>query len=391
MVRQGRNSFVTDANSWFDRIRDSADRLIANPSFQRWATAFPLTRPVARRRSRELFDLCAGFVYTQVLYACVRTGLIEALRDGPLTIHSLAPRLDLPVPAADRLVRAALSLHIVSRRSGDRYGLGRLGTALVGNPGVIAMVEHHALLYADLNDPVDLLRNPKSGETALSSYWPYALDARPDAVEPAAQETGTEQVEPYSDLMAVSQAMIAEDIIASYPFARHRRIMDVGGGNGAFIEHVARKAPDAELNLFDLPAVAEHAKARLTSVGLGDRVRVHGGSFFTDPLPEGADLITLVRIVHDHDDDDVMKLLRGIRKAVPDNGALLIAEPMSHGNDAARVADAYFGLYLLAMGSGRARTVNEITHMLEKAGFSRNRRVRTRVPMLTQAILARPG
>lgn len=390
MVLWGRNSFVTDEYSWFDRLRNAADRLLSKPSFQRWATAFPLTRPVARSRSRELFDLCAGFVYSQVLYASVRAGLVEALRDGPLTLDDLAPRLELSLPATDRLTRAAMSLGIVSRRSGDRYGLGRLGTALVGNPAVVAMVEHHALLYADLDDPVALLRNPKSGDTALSGYWPYALDARPDATEPAAQDTGVAEVGPYSDLMAASQAMIAEDIIASYPFAHHRKIMDVGGGNGAFIEHVARKVPKADLALFDLPAVAKHAETRLESVGLGARVQVHGGSFFTDPLPTGADLITLVRIVHDHDDDDVMKLLRGIRAALPEDGTLLIAEPMSHGKDAARVADAYFGLYLLAMGSGRARTVNEITHMLKKSGFSRIRRVRTRVPMLTQGIRAQP-
>ena len=43
---------------------------------------FPLTRPIARRRARELFDLCAGFVYSQVLLACVRLRLFEILAEG---------------------------------------------------------------------------------------------------------------------------------------------------------------------------------------------------------------------------------------------------------------------------------------------------------------------
>ena len=57
------------ALAWKDRIHASLDGLLASPRFRRWAAAFPLTRPIARRRARELFDLCAGFVYSQVLLA----------------------------------------------------------------------------------------------------------------------------------------------------------------------------------------------------------------------------------------------------------------------------------------------------------------------------------
>ena len=52
---------------WIDRLRDWRNRTVARPGFQRWAAAFPLTRPTARRHAGELFDLVAGFVYSQVL------------------------------------------------------------------------------------------------------------------------------------------------------------------------------------------------------------------------------------------------------------------------------------------------------------------------------------
>ncbi len=54
-----------------------------------------------------------------------------------------------------------------------RFALADLGAAVIGNPGIAAMVEHHALLYADLADPVALLRG-ETGRTRLASYWPYA-------------------------------------------------------------------------------------------------------------------------------------------------------------------------------------------------------------------------
>jgi demethylspheroidene O-methyltransferase len=54
-------------------------RQISNPRFRRWAAGFWLTRPLVRRRAGQLFDLVAGFVYTQVLLACVRLDLFDRL------------------------------------------------------------------------------------------------------------------------------------------------------------------------------------------------------------------------------------------------------------------------------------------------------------------------
>ena len=60
------------AGGWADRFYAWRNGLIRSPRFQRWAASFPLTRPVARRKANALFDLVAGFVYSQVLLACVR-------------------------------------------------------------------------------------------------------------------------------------------------------------------------------------------------------------------------------------------------------------------------------------------------------------------------------
>ena len=144
--------------SWADRLTAWRESLTARPSFRAWAARFPLTRPLARRRARELFDLCAGFVYSQVLAACVRLKLFEALHEAPAEEHALAARLGLAPEAMKRLLVAAESLRLVRRRADGAWALGELGAAMIGNPGIAAMVEHHAMLYADLADPVALLR-----------------------------------------------------------------------------------------------------------------------------------------------------------------------------------------------------------------------------------------
>ena len=369
--------------SLLDRARDWRDRMVADPAFRRWAARFPLTRPVARRRARALFDLCAGFVYSQVLAACVRLRVFDLLGDGPKTAAVVAARAGLPPEAATRLLEAAAALGLAARRSGGRYGLGPLGAAMVGNPGLAAMVEHHAVLYADLRDPVALLRG--AAGTGLARYWPYAGGGSGDS----AAGLGPAEVAPYSALMAASQPLVAEEALGAYDLRRHRCLLDVGGGEGGFLCAAGAAAPDLRLVLFDLPAVAERARARLDAAGLSDRATAVGGDFLADPLPGGADVASLVRVLHDHDDEGALALLRAVRRALPPGGTLLLAEPMSDTPGAEPVGEAYFGFYLLAMGRGRPRTPAEIGALLRRAGFDGVRQRRTRTPLLTSVLTAR--
>jgi demethylspheroidene O-methyltransferase len=166
-------------------------------------------------------------------------------------------------------------------------------------------------------------------------------------------------------------------------------VLDIGGGDGSFLRAVARRAPGLQLKLFDLPPVAALAQARFATAGLGARAEVTGGSFLTDPLPTGADIATLVRVLHDHDDDSVLAILRAARRALPADGVLLIAEPMAETKGAEAVG-AYFGFYLLAMGSGRPRTPEALTALLEQAGFEQVRLLPTRRPLLARVMTARP-
>ncbi len=368
------------APAWSDRFFAWRDRVLSDPGFQRWATLFPLTRFVARRRARALFDLSAGFVYSQILASCVQLDLFTHLQRGPQTPAQLAGKLGLDLEATERLLRGAIALRLAQQRSGGRVGLGTLGAALQGNEGVKALIAHHGLLYTDLADPVALLRT-RGGATRLGDYWGYATQAAPAGL-------GAQEVASYSALMAASNAMISDQVLNAYDMRRHRVLLDVGGGEGAFLQAAAGRAPHLQLMLFDLPQVVARAQARLGAAGLAARAALHGGSFFTDALPQGADVISLVRVVHDHDDDAVMKLLRAVRAALPPGGTLLLAEPMS-GGAAAPIADAYFGFYLLAMGSGRARTPETLAGMLIQAGFTKPRLYRTAAPMLTRLMVAR--
>jgi demethylspheroidene O-methyltransferase len=257
--------------SWTDRYLAVRDRWLSSPRFQRWAAAFPLTRPTARKRARALFDVCAGFVYSQILFACVRLKLFDLLSAGPLTAAGIAQALKLPPDSTDRLLEAAVSLRLVEKRAGERFGLGALGAAMVGNPAVGAMVLHHSLLYGDLHDPVRLLRGEQH-ETALAKYWAYAGSDRPAALPGM-------QVADYTALMGNSLPLVADEILDAYPLHKHQCLLDVGGGDGSFLIAAAARCKKLKLLLFDLPPVAERAARRFSSSGLESRATALGGIF----------------------------------------------------------------------------------------------------------------
>nr|WP_321986469.1 methyltransferase [uncultured Lichenicoccus sp.] len=326
-----------------------------------------------------MFDLTAGFVYSQILLACVQLDLPRILLHRPATADALATHLALSPEAATRLLNAAASLNIARRCRDGRFRLGPAGAALIDNPGVNAMIAHHRLLYDDLRDPVALLRG-EAGPTHLARYWPYAAKTAPPDAAGAAS---------YSALMGASQAMIAEQALAAYDVRQHKVLLDVGGGDGSFLAAAGRRAAGLRLVLFDLPAVAVLAEPRLAREGLSRRASVQAGDFRRDPLPEGADLISLVRVLHDHDDNTVRTLMRAARAALAPGGTLLVVEPMAGTPGADAMGDAYFGFYLLAMGSGTPRSARRLRALLHEAGFTWSRLLRTRLPLVAQVIAAR--
>ncbi|MBU6194689.1 MAG: methyltransferase domain-containing protein, partial [Burkholderiales bacterium] len=298
----------------------------------------------------------------------------------PQTLPRLAALTGVPEAGLERLLRAACSLQLLQQRDTGAYGLGVLGAPLVGDPGIAAMVEHHALLYEDLRDPVALLKaDAPTGR--MASYWVYANTAQPGVLSDA-------DVAAYSALMSATQPMIAEEVLQAVDLRRHRCLLDVGGGEGRFVQQAAEHAPHLQLMLFDLPAVAERARERLTRAGLGRRCTVHGGDFAQDGLPPGADIISLIRVAFDHPDERVLAVLRAVHTALPPGGTVVLAEPMSGTPGAEPMGEAYFGFYLMAMGRGRPRTPEHLGRLLAAAGFGVVQLMPTRLPLQTRVMVA---
>lgn len=335
-------------------------RLAASRRFQVWVARIPGLRRIARAEGAALFDVVAGFVNAQVLMALVELRVLHLLQDGPVAVPQIAGLCAVPPERMQVLLQAGAGLGLLKRHRDGRFGLALHGASLLGVPGLQAMILHHRALYADLADPAAFWRDGRG--TQLARFWPYVFGAA-GAVDP--QVTAT-----YSQLMAESQVLVAEDTLRMINLSRVARLMDVGGGTGAFLAAVGTAYPQVQLDLFDLPVVLEGARQRLAASGFSDRLTLHPGSFRDDALPIGADAISLVRVLYDHDDSTVLRLLQAVHAALPVGGRLIISEPMSGGAVPDRATDVYFAVYTLAMQTGRTRSASEISGLLSTAGFA---------------------
>ena len=95
-----------------------------------------------------------------------------------------------------------------------------------------------------------------------------------------------------------------------------------------------------------------------------------------------------MRVLFDHDDIRVKKLLRSIYDALPVGGKLLIAEPMADTPEKPEMGQAYFGFYLLAMGRGRPRTAKELAQFLYEVGFKECELLKNSMTINAQILVA---
>jgi demethylspheroidene O-methyltransferase len=327
-------------------------RLASSPRFHTICARIPGLKHIARTEGRALFDIVSGFVQSQALLALVELQVLHTLQNGPAATAALAQRCALTPERMHILLQAGAALRLIHRKR-DQWHLSTRGAAFLTVPGLEAMVRHHGAFYADLADPVALLRGGK--ETELARFWPYVFGAG-GATDPAVTAL-------YSNLMADSQGLVAADTLGLVDFSRTRHLMDIGGGTGAFLRAVGDKHPHLKLTLFDLPAV-------IAGAHLPAQATVHPGSFRDDPLPMGADSISLIRVLYDHADSTVQTLLAKVYDSLPPRGRIIISEPMSSGEKPDAATDVYFALYTLAMQTGRTRSGAEIAALLQNAGFS---------------------
>ena len=157
-------------------------------------------------------------------------------------------------------------------------------------------------------------------------------------------------------------------MLDAYEFGGIGRLVDAGGGNGSLLTAMLARHPEMRGVLFDLPHVAERAKADIAAAGLGDRCEAVGGSFF-EAVPDGADAILLRHIIHDWSDADAVRILGNCARALAPGGRVLVVEMLVPEGNAPSLAKR-FDLSMMVLPGGVERTEAEYRALFEAGGLT---------------------
>jgi hypothetical protein len=157
-------------------------------------------------------------------------------------------------------------------------------------------------------------------------------------------------------------------MLDAYDFSGVATLADIGGGGGTLIARALQCYPTMNGILFDVGHVLGRARPNLEAAGVADRCRVVEGNFF-ESIPEGAEAYLMRHIIHDWGDDQSVQILSNCRKAVPENGRLLIVEAVvPEGNDPSPAKE--MDITMLLYPGGMERTEAEYRRLFESSGFS---------------------
>ena len=301
-----------------------------------------------------------GLIAAQAIHTAVKFSIPDLLASGPKSAAALAAECGAHAPSLERLLRALTSIEMFQRLPDGRYK---------NSPGTeILRRDHPNSLWAEgMFLPASFMWRPlgelaesvRTGQAAFDHVFGQGIFSYL-AEQP-------EEAAVFNRVMTQEMLWTTPALLKAYDFSRFQRLVDVGGGHGAFLSRILAAAPKLQGVLFDQPQVV--AKARDSFHGeVASRTTIVSGSFF-ERVPEGADAYVLRRIIHDWEDGEAVKILSNIYAAMKPGATLLIIEGLI---DSATRPVGLTDLMMLVLG-GRERSEAEFRELVQIAGFTLNR------------------
>ncbi len=316
---------------------------------------------------QQLARLIAGYGLSQAIHVAARLGLADHVQAGPRSTDELARETGTHPRALYRLLRTLAGFGIFALDAQDRFGPTPLSDCL--RQGVPGSQRAMALMVGEgfYQAYGELLHCVRTGGTGFEKVYGAPI------FDYLAQHP--ELAKLFDETMVSVHGRESAAMADAYDFGAFRTLADIGGGNGSTLATLLGRFPKLRGLLFDLPNVAERARASLTAAGLGDRCQVAGGSFF-DAVPAGADAYLLRHIIHDWDDGRCVQILQNVRRVLPDGGKLFVVETIvPPGNEPSPVK--MLDLAMLVLPGGEERTRAEYEQLYHAAGFRLTRVVPT--------------
>jgi hypothetical protein len=302
--------------------------------------------------------LWPGPIAVQAIYVAAKFALADLVASGPKSVKELAEATHADASSLGRLLRALASLGIFAEDSTGRYRQTALSDTLRSDhpeslrPLAMMLGTHFMWRPCGALDEAVRTGQPSFEHAYGAPFFDYMATHPDDAAV-------------FNAAMSSSPDYLAA-IVEAYDFSRFQQIVDVGGGHGLLLARILSANPRLRGVLYDLPNVVSGASA-VQQPPISRRCEIVGGDFFQS-VPAGADAYVFKGVIHDWNDEAALTILTNCRRAIHEEGRLLLLEAVLTPSTAA--GTALMDLLMMVLTSGRERTESEFQTLLQQSNFS---------------------
>jgi 2-hydroxy-4-(methylsulfanyl)butanoate S-methyltransferase len=229
---------------------------------------------------RDISQIAYGFMASKVLFAALDLDLFGWLAAAPKTSGQLAVDAGLRRERLEILLTACVGLGLLVKQ-GDTYA----------------------------NAPASQSYLVRSAPSYFGDYYRFQIDRQvypaferlPDALRGRRAEFYRLMDDP-EEALSFSRGQHSGSLGPAIVLARTvdlkaaRRLLDVGGGSGAFSITLCRRFPELRATILDFPSVQAAATGFVRDAGMSDRIDFIPGDALTTEWPKGQDVADVARL-----------------------------------------------------------------------------------------------
>lgn len=305
----------------------------------------------------DLNEMARGFMPSRALLTALELDIFSAVGSGA-GVEEVCKKIKADRRATEMLLNALVSLKLLEKREETFFNTSATarffgdGSRDNARPGLL----HIAHLWHRWSTLTDCVRAGTSVETG---------------------ERGGDRVRDFIVAMNYNAKERTSAVVKAVGTNGIRRMLDLGGGSGAYSIAFAKALPKVESEILDLAEVVPLTQTYVREAGLADRIRVRSGDMLRDPLDKNYDLVLISAICHMFSPEENRRLLLRAHDALAPGGRIVVQDFILEANKTAPRFATLFSLNMLVgTRAGSSYSEGEFAAWLEGAGFAEIQRVR---------------
>ncbi len=307
----------------------------------------------------RIMEMVIAFQRSRVLLTAYELELFTALGNESKSSAEVAGALGTEKRATERLMNALCALELLDKKE-NKFSNTPLARKF--------LVKHSPNFMGNLYHSVNLWDT--------WSTLTRAVYKGTTVIEKKINDRGEKWLTAFIAAMHNRARKIAPKVVDKLDLSKVTRVLDIGGGSGAFAMAFVKAKPNINAAVFDLPNVIPITRQYIEKEGLSGKIKTIAGDYMVDPLGEGYDLIFLSAIIHINSNEANMKLLKKCSEALNPGGQVVIQDIIMDEDRTTPPSGALFALNMLvSTEAGDTYTESEVKDWMTAAGLSSIKRI----------------